>query len=137
MNLTESILSYRRYLKRKNYSLHTVKNYLHRLQRFFVWISVPLESVKPEEIKNYIEFLLEKRLAPQTINSHLVVIRMFYNYLADEEDIKVDNPVLKGMTLRVGKPLPRHLRDADVAVFFDVVSKHRDMAIFMLMLFIR
>lgn len=107
---------------------------MHRLQRFFVWASVPVESVNPEEVKHYIDFLLEKRLAPQTINSHLVVIRMFYNYLADEEEIKVDNPVLKGMALRVGKPLPRHLRDAEVAVFLDAVIKHRDIAIFMLML---
>lgn len=134
MNLTESILSYRRYLKRRNYSPHTVKNYLHRLQRFLVWMSVPIELVRPENVKVYIDFLLEQQLTPQTINSHLVVIRLFYNYLKDEEGLKINNPVIKGMTLRIAKPLPRHLRDADVTLFLDAVTKRRDIAIFMLML---
>lgn len=134
MNLTESILNYRRSLKRKNYSLHTIKNYLHRLRCFLVWISVPIESVRSEDVKGYIDYLLEKKTAPETINAHLVVIRLFYNYLKEEETIEVDNPVIKGMALRLSKPLPRHLRDPDIAVFFKAVKKPRDMAIFMLML---
>jgi len=134
MNLTESVLNYRRYLKRKNYSPHTVKNYLHRLQRFFTWLSVPLELASPENVNFYIDFLLGQQLSPQTINGHLVVIRLFYDYLKDEGDVQIDNPVLRGMLLRVGKPLPRHLRDTDVPIFFDVVTRHRDLAIFMLML---
>ena len=134
MHLTESVLNYRRYLKRKNYSPHTIKNYLHRLQRFFTWLSVPLELASPENVNFYIDFLLGQQLSPQTINGHLVVIRLFYDYLKDEGDVQIDNPVLRGMLLRVGKPLPRHLRDTDVPIFFDVVTRHRDLAIFMLML---
>ena len=95
MNLTESVLNYRQYLKRKNYSAHTVKNYLHRLQRFLIWISVPVESVKPEDVKHYIDFLLEKQLASQTINGHLVVIRRFYLYLNQEEEMPIDNTAFK------------------------------------------
>ena len=103
-------------MKRKNYSPHTVKNYLHRLQRFFTWLSVPLELASAENVKLYIEFLLEQQLSAQTINGHVVVIRMFYDYLKDEEEVQIDNPVIKGMMLRVAKPLPRHLRDTDVPV---------------------
>ena len=121
-------------MKRKNYSPHTVKNYLHRLQRFFTWLSVPLELASPENVNFYIDFLLGQQLSAQTINGHLVVIRLFYDYLKDEGDVQIDNPVLRGMLLRVGKPLPRHLRDTDVPIFFDVVTRHRDQAIFMLML---
>jgi site-specific recombinase XerD len=93
-----------------------------------------MESVRPEDVKGYIDYLLEKKTAPDTINAHLVVIRIFYNYLKEEEKIEVENPVMKGMALRLSKPLPRHLRDPDVAVFFKAVKKPRDMAIFMLML---
>lgn len=121
-------------MKRKNYSAHTVKNYLHRLQQFLVWISVPVELVKPEDVKRYIDFLLEKQLAAQTINGHLVVIRRFYFYLNDEEEIVIDNPAVKGLALRLSKPLPRHLRDDDVSIFFETVTKSRDAAMFMLML---
>ncbi len=121
-------------MKRRNYSPHTVKNYLHRLQRFLVWVSVPVESVRPDDVKCYIDFMLEKRLAPQTINGHLIAIRGFYNYLKDEEERGVDNPAVTGMALRLSKPLPRHLRDGDVEIFFEVVKKRRDAAMFMLML---
>jgi site-specific recombinase XerD len=134
MNLTGSILNYRRYLKRKNYSSHTVKNYLHRLQTFIAQMPIPIESAKPEHVKHYIDFMLEQNLSPQTINAHIVVIRMFYNYLREEEEIEIKNPVVRGMMLRVAKPLPRHLRDSDLPILFDAVTRCRDTAIFMLML---
>ncbi len=121
-------------MKRKNYSAHTVKNYLHRLQQFLVWTAVPVELVKPEDVKRYIDFLLEKQLAAQTINGHLVVIRRFYLYLNEEEEMVIDNPAVKGMALRLSRPLPRHLRDDDVTIFFRALKKPRDTAMFMLML---
>ncbi len=93
-----------------------------------------MESVTPDDVKHYIDFMLEKRLTPQTINGHLIVIRGFYNYLKDAEERGLDNPAITGMALRLSKPLPRHLRDGDVEIFFEVVKKRRDVAIFMLML---
>jgi len=121
-------------LKRKNYSPHTVKSYLHRLQQFLVWAAVPVESVTHKDVRHYIDFMLEKKLAPQTINGHLIAIRRFYSYLKDEEARPLDNPAVAGMALRLPRPLPRHLRDGDVAVFFKAVKKRRDVAMFMLML---
>lgn len=121
-------------MKRRNLSDHTVKNYLHRLQKFMTWVAVPVESVSSVEVKCYIDLLLEKRLSAQTINSHLIAIRRFYRYLKDEEELAIKNPVIRGMALRLPKPLPQHLRDSDVVVFLKSVSKPRDMAIFMLML---
>jgi len=34
MNLTNAIINYRRYLKRRNYSQHTLKTYLNKLRQF-------------------------------------------------------------------------------------------------------
>ena len=121
-------------MKRKNYSPHTVKSYLHRLQQFLVWAAVPVESVTHKDVRHYIDFMLEKKLAPQTINGHLIAVRRFYSYLKDEESRPLDNPAVTGMALRLPRPLPRHLRDSDVAVFFKAVKKRRDVAMFMLML---
>lgn len=121
-------------MKRKNYSPHTTKNYLHRLQRFLVWISVSVESVSSENVKDYLDTLLGKQLSSQTINGHLIAIRSFYSYLIDEEKRNLENPAVKGMALRLSKPLPRHLRDDDVVIFFGSVTRPRDIAIFMLML---
>ncbi len=114
--------------------MQTDRNYLHRIQKFIVWVAVPVESVTSRNVKCYIDFLLEKSLSPQTINSHLVAIRKFYNYLKDEEGLQISNPVIKKLALRLPKPLPRHLRDSDVVIFLRSITKPRDMAMFMLML---
>lgn len=78
--------------------------------------------------------LLEYRMAPKTINERLVAIRSFYRYLKHEEDRDIDNPVVRGMALRLPKPLPRHARESELDLFFAVISKKRDRALFMLML---
>ncbi len=85
-------------------------------------------------MKNYIDVLLERRLAPQTINGHIISIRRFYAYLKNEEGLQIKNPVIRGLALRLPNPLPQHLRDSDVVLFLKSVNKARDMAIFMLML---
>ena len=115
-------------------SAHTVRNYLHRLQRFIIWVALPVEEVNSADIKRYIDTLLEKRLTAQTINGHLIAIRSFYGYLIEEEDIHLENPVIRKMALRIPSPLPQHLQDQDVVGFFEYVKKSRDIALFMLML---
>ncbi len=115
-------------------SAYTIKNYLHRLQLFVVWVSIPVESVNLDHIKSYIDVLLDKGLTAQTINAHLIAIRRFYNYLIDEENSNLLNPVKKGLSLRIPSPLPRHVQDTNVRHFFESVEKPRDKAMFMLML---
>ena len=134
MRITESILNYRQYLKRKNFSELTVKNYLHRLKMFFSWVAVPVELTSVKEVKMYIDYLLEKRMAPHSINCHLSSIRGFYDYLIDDEEIPMENPVSRGLMLREPHPLPRYLHDNDVELFLESVTSTRDRAIFMLML---
>lgn len=115
-------------------SAHTVRNYLHRLQRFIIWVALPVEEVRSADIKRYIDTLLEKRLTAQTINGHLIAVRSFYGYLIEEEDIHLENPVIRKIALRIPSPLPQHLQDRDVVGFFEYVKKSRDIALFMLML---
>lgn len=134
MEITDSIVNYRRYLKRRNYSAHTVKNYMNRLKKFVLWVDVPLEQVNYEHVLLYIDWLIGKRLTATTINCHLFCISGFYQYLHYEKGLKTVNPVKKRSTLRVPKPLPRHVKDEELSLFFKVVKGFRDRAIFMLML---
>ena len=46
----------------------------------------------------------------------------------------INNPVCKGRSLRLAKPLPKHLRDHEVIVLFNAIKSKRDRAMFMLML---
>ncbi len=128
------IINYRRYLKRRNYSLHTLKTYLNKLRQFVLWVDVPLEHVSYQKINVYIDYLMAKRLRPETINCHLKSIRRFYSYLRDEEQIAISNPVKTGCKLRSSQPLPKHLKDQEVQRLFDEIKSCRDRAMFMLML---
>ncbi len=103
------------------------------MQHFLIWLPVEVESVEPAHIKCFIDILLDKRLGPQTINGHLIAVRSFYRYLQEEEVI-TSNPVVSGLSLRLPKPLPKFLQDSEVKAFFGVISKRRDLAMFMLML---
>jgi site-specific recombinase XerD len=134
MDLTNAIINYRRHLKRRNYSVHTVKNYLNTLRHFVLWIDVPIEQVTDNNINAYIDYLLGKRLAPKTINCHLGSIGGFYDYLRKQQNIAVTNPVKRGTLLRLSRPLPKHLKDEDVFNLFKVINSKRDRAMFMLML---
>lgn len=128
------IVNYRRFLKRRNFSQHTVKNYMNILKHFVLWVNVAVETVDHWKVAEYTDHLLGRRLKPKTINCHLACIRVFYDYLYHEEGIKIINPVKRGSSLRVAKPLPSHLRDEEVVALFDVISKPRDRAMFKVML---
>jgi site-specific recombinase XerD len=121
-------------LKRRNNSPHTVKNYMNLLKHFVLWVNVPIEEVDRYKVGEYTDHLLYRRLKPKTINCHLACIRVFYDYLYHEEGIKVSNPVKKGTTLRMPRPLPQHLRDEEVVLLFNAITKPRDRAMFKIML---
>ncbi len=134
MDITDSIVSYRRFLKRRNYSAHTIKNYMNMLRHFVLWVDVPLQEVTHGKVLGYIDWLLSKRLKPKTINCHLACISGFYQYLDCEREVKIKNPVKKGYKLRLPKPLPRCVREETLTLFFKEVKTRRDHAIFTIML---
>jgi site-specific recombinase XerD len=130
---TTELVRYRRSLKRKNYSAHTVKSYVNILDQFMRWLSVPLSEVTRKEIGIYVDHLLGKRRTAKTITCHLQTIRLFFDYLVNEEKRERVNPVTR-ISLRLPKPLPRHLKDDQVPKLFAVITDLRDRAMFMVML---
>lgn len=129
----ETTDSYRRSLKRKNYSAHTVKSYMNILAYFTRWLAIPLSEVTRKEIGTYVDHLLTKRLSPKTITCHLQTIRLFFDYCIDEEEMEMVNPVTR-VSIRLPRPLPRHLKDDQVGKFLAVITDTRDRALFMVML---
>ena len=127
MQMTNVIINFRRHLKRRNYSAHTVKYYLNILKQFVIWLDVPVEQTTDKKIDAYIDYLHAKRMQP-------AIIRVFYAYLKFEEQIKLSNPVKTGTRLRVAKPLPRALQEGQIDRLFDVIKSKRDRAMFRLML---
>jgi site-specific recombinase XerD len=132
MDNTE-LTRYRRALKRRNYSAHTLKSYMNTLDHFLRWIPVSLPEVTSQEIGLYMDYLLQKRRTPKTITCHLQTIRLFFDYLLSGEGIPMSNPVTR-ISIRLPKPLPRHLKDDQVTRLLAVIRDLRDRAMFMLML---
>jgi len=134
MQMTHVIINFRRHLKRRNFSPHTVKYYLNIIKQYVIWLDVPLEQATSEKIDGYIDHLHRKRMHPSSINLYLVIIRVFYDYLRYEERVALTNPVKRNRRLRVPRPLPRSLRDQEVERLFGVIEGKRDIAMFKLML---
>jgi site-specific recombinase XerD len=134
MDITNSIINYRRSLKRRNCSKYTVRNYICTLRRFVIWLDVPIEAVTRWKLLSFIDHLLARRLKPKTINCYLDSIRGFYDYLIQEQQLQIRNPVKPGDALRMSKPLPRFLMDDQVRALFAQIDDARDFAIFKLML---
>lgn len=134
MQMTHVIINFRRHLKRRNFSPHTVKYYLNIIKQYVIWVDVALELATPEKVDMYIDHLLRKRMNPASINLYLVIIRVFYDYLRYEEKVVLTNPVKRNRRLRVPKPLPRSLRDPEVERLFGAIKNKRDVAMFKLML---
>ncbi len=134
MDITNSIINYRRFLKRRNYSAHTLRTYMSTLKQFVVWLDMHVEAVTHKKLLGFIDYLRSKRLKPKTVNCYLDSIRSFYDYLINEEEVVMSNPVKRGYTLRLSRPLPRYLRDEEISALFAVIDNPRDRAIFKLML---
>ena len=134
MHMTHVIINFRRHLKRRNYSKHTIKYYLNIIKQYVIWVDVALELATPEKVDMYIDHLLRKRMHPARINLYLAIIRVFYDYLKYEEKVDLINPVNRNRRLRVPRPLPRSLRDQEVDKLFGAIKNKRDIAMFKLML---
>lgn len=134
MAIIDAVVNYRRWLKRRNCSPHTLRNYMNTLRHFVLWLALPIEEVGPRTVQDFMDHLIGKGAAPKTINCYLDSIRGFYTYLINEEQLKIVNPVKRGYLLRLSRPLPRHLRDEELPRLFAVIDSKRDRAIFMLML---
>jgi len=128
------IIRYRRFLKRRNVSPNTVKNYLHGLKHFVVWLDVPIEEATYRKIAEYMDYLLSQRLRPKTINCYLNTVCQFYHYLAEEEEVPIVNPVKKPNIMRLPRGLPKHLNDEHIESLFKNLKGRRDRAMFTLML---
>ncbi len=55
MQMIHVIINYRRHLKRRNYSKHTIKYYLNIIKQYVIWLDVALERATTDKVGEYIE----------------------------------------------------------------------------------
>ena len=72
-----------------------------------------LEAIRRQHIKQYIQYLIQKKLSPSYINSVLKCLRAFFKYAHNEEYISA-NPAAKVSWQREGTVLIETFTDAEV-----------------------
>lgn len=89
--------SFKEYLIKLGYSMHTVDSYLKRVSIFLRWLDESKKNVEKSTyntIIKYIEFLKKKNWKVSTINGEILAIRLFFSFL------EVKNNPTKGIRLR-------------------------------------
>ena len=128
------VVDFRRYLKRRNLSPHTVRCYLHHLKLFFTLTSEPMLEVTARDVGLLIEQLQGRGLKAKTINCYLNSLRQLYEFWRQEQDTELVNPVHAKYFLKQEQPLPSVIAPEALALLLSVVKQPRDRLIFLLML---
>jgi site-specific recombinase XerD len=128
------VVSFRRYLKRRNYAPNAIRCYLNDLVQFLQFVDKSVGQVTPPDVERYIEAQQGQGRAPTTINRRLSAVRQLYTYLRQHENPDLTLPVRPHHTLKEPEPLPRFLKAEEVERLFAVIQDRRDRAIFTLML---
>jgi tyrosine recombinase XerC len=113
MNEIKEILDYQKYLSyEKNYSFHTVKNYIKDIEQFINFNNKNI-NVNENDIKGYLEFLGKRKYSRNSISRKIIAIRNFYKYLVKIKKVE-KNPFSYILTPKSEKRLPGVLSEKEV-----------------------
>jgi len=101
----------------------TIKGYYNSTLLFLNWLErqqqiKALEAIRPQHIKQYIQYLIWKQLTPSYINSILRCIRAYFRYAVDEEYL-TSNPATKINWQKQGKVIIETFTDEEVRELMD------------------
>ena len=128
------LAEYKKNLRVRNYSGHTIAHYISDLNLLKRFTGKPWKDIKKEDVANFVGNQVKRKFSPKTINRRLSAIKKFFEYLSEELDWKIKNPVRSSQFVRSGRRLPRTLDNEAIEKFLGVITDARDQAIFSLML---
>ena len=109
----------------KNMSLLTIEAYSRDLSNYLNYLKSKrvkrINSIKPEYIRNYIEYLNQKGLATSTIARNVSSIRSYHKFLAIE-NISKDNPASLLYIPKKSKRLPDAISEEDISLIIDSID---------------
>lgn len=112
-----------REMKVKNYSIRTRRNYRDAVQRFCEDMNADPGSIGPDQVKQYLIHLREKRhFSPRTVNLWAAAINFFYRTV-----VTGSNPVASVPRMKVGRPLPDVYSEEEIGAILGAAGnpKHR------------
>lgn len=118
------IEKFRNYLAvEKNYSPHTIKNYMVDLEEFSSFVgNEALENVNYLTLRKFLAHLRSRSLAKRSIGRKLSSIRTFFKFLHREGFMK-SNPAAGISTPKMDKKLPIFLDEKEIVKFITAPDK--------------
>lgn len=105
----------------KKYSDHTIKSYEIDLLELYDFYN-DLLNINNKQVREYLDYLYSKKLKRNTISRKISSIRSFYNYLINEEIIKV-NYFKEVSKIKKDGSLPKYIKDNDLEKLFNCFNK--------------
>src|SRR5512141_2111489 len=82
-------------------SVHSVRSYRRDLEPLLAALSVPLEEVRPADLREHFRHQLAAGRSPSTINHAIAATRSFFSFLVDNRVLDA-SPALALRSIRVG-----------------------------------
>jgi site-specific recombinase XerD len=141
MKISEFIES----LSTQTQSKNTLRAYRQDLERFAAFLrgkGLRVSQVKPSTITEYLSYLGEHRgrtagdtLSPATTCRRLAVISRYYEWINDNSDEPIRNPVARVRRPKVRNQLPRAVDDSVLATLVNGIPDARDKALVLLFVY--
>jgi integrase/recombinase XerD len=93
-SINDKLTSFENWLKSKNYSQSTTKQKSNYTGLFLAWLeteNLPEKEVRYKDMLNFIDYCHLEKLSPKQINTILLAVRNYYEYLK-ESDQRITNP---------------------------------------------
>ena len=140
-----NISGFLQYLSTRTHSQETIRAYsqdLHRFEAFLKSKGLRVTQAKPSTIAEFVAHLRDHHgrtvaleLSPATIARRLAVLKSFYDFLADNSDGAVRNPVDHVKRPKVNNRLPRAVEEHRLEAFVNGIESSRDLAIVLFLVY--
>jgi site-specific recombinase XerD len=135
------IQAFLRNLATQTTSVETLRAYRQDLEKYESFLrskGLRVTQAKPSTITDFINHLNESHagtLAPATVSRRLAVLSAFYQYLRDNTDANITNPVQRVKRPKVNNDVPRAVKDDVLAKLVNGITDKRDKAIVLLFVY--
>jgi len=135
------IEAYLKNLSTQTTSVETLRAYrqdLTKYEEFLKLKGLRVNQAKPGTITDFINHLAVKHggaLAPATVSRRLAVVSAYYEFLRDNSDANITNPVKRVKRPKVNNELFRAVADNVLANLVDGITDVRDKAIVLLFVY--
>ena len=136
------VMNYIQVLEARHYAEGSLEAIVCAIKRFLLHLSAPrqllikkdLGKTTAHDLDYFIAATQGKGLAPSTINNNISILKHFFEFLIENEQM-LRQPVSRHRHhLFAPMTLPKPMADKDLALFFKVIDFIRDRLLFLLML---